>query len=748
MAIRPVVVSFQAEGVRDVTRSFQTIANAAANAEKASIRSHDRVANQAIKSYARTTKAAKDSGETVAQQKKKLAAQIEAIESRVADRKMRQIERELRAEERADAKRLRDKETFARKVQQFNDRAIADGRRVEQALERARAKDAAASKRIGDGIGRTVGGSVRGVIGGASRLAGTAMAVGGGFSIVDSLQDTIRNRGKAREISIQSGGDISRDALLKQSDALSQKYGFTVGSVLDAADRYGAKSGDYSGASGVLENILKLSNATGGDPEELAAVAGIYKANNQNASQDDVDRWLRTSAGMGRKGSVDMRELAQYGGRISAASGLFANKNTAFTELSAITQVAAAKGGAMDAAGSTEAVKRFAEDISNNRDAFKAMTHGTSAFDKSGNMIDPKEIIKVALSSTKGDEGLLHDVFKRESIMAVRGFASTYRDTYNATGGSAKEKDAAAIAEVEKDFKRMTGAVLEREQVERESAKRMEETDKKLIAVFEKLKIEVGEKLAPKFMELIPVLEKAIPAFTEMLDFATKNPFSSIALLMGAAVTKDIAAAGIGKGIEIGVAKAATAIASGGVSIKTSIGSVAMVITAAAIALEQGIEKIDEMFKKKTEEQNGDALRGGNIEQKRAALIAKVQSGTATPADIEQAKRDLATAEGDVASQAKRLDPENKSLTEKLIGAAGTVVPGMDDALAVEDRSARAEYARAKQSVESFTKTIEAAAKAIEDHSKKVSGSPGGKGDANSPARINSLASPKRGGHQ
>lgn len=737
MAIRPVVVSFQAEGVRDVTRSFQTIANAAANAEKASIRSHDRVANQAIKSYSRTsdakkreTKAAISDDEKLAQSKRKLSQEIEAIERRQSDRRMREIERQLKADIKADDAR-------AKSAQKASDQ-----------IARIHAKESAAAKRIGDGIGRTVGGSVRGVIGGASRLAGTAMAVGGGFSIVDSLQDTIRNRGKAADIAIQSGGDISRDALLKQSDALSQKYGFTVGSVLDAADRYGAKSGDYSGASGVLENILKLSNATGGDPEELAAVAGIYKANNQNASQDDVDRWLRTSAGMGRKGSVDMRELAQYGGRISAASGLFANKNTAFTELSAITQVAAAKGGAMDAAGSTEAVKRFAEDVSNNRDAFKTMTHGTSAFDKSGNMIDPKEIIKVALSSTKGDEGLLHDVFKRESIMAVRGFASTYRDTYNATSGSAKDKDARAIAEVEKEFKRMTGAVLEREQVERESAKRMEETDKKLIAVFEKLKIEVGEKLAPKFMELIPVLEKAIPAFTEMLDFATKNPFSSIALLMGAAVTKDIAAAGIGKGIEIGVAKAATAIASGGVSIKTSIGSVAMVITAAAIALEQGIEKIDEMFKKKTEEQNGDALRGGNIEQKRAALIAKVQSGTATPADIEQAKRDLATAEGDVASQAKRLDPENKSLTEKLIGAAGTVVPGMDDALAVEDRSARAEYARAKQSVESFTKTIEAAAKAIEDHSKKVSGSPGGKGDANSPARINSLASPKRGGHQ
>lgn len=741
MAIRPVVVSFQSEGVRDVTRSFQTIANAAANAEKASIRSHDNVANRAVKSYARTTdakkrevKAAESADAKLEQSKRKLASQIETIERRQSDRRMREIEREVKQAIKAD------------------DARVKAAKRASDQIEKIRAKEVAAARRIGDGIGRTVGGSVRGVIGGASRLASTALAVGGGFSIVDSLQDTIRNRGKAAEIALNSGKDgLTRDGLLHQANSIAMSRGFEVSQVLAGVDRFGATSGDYKNAPKVIDQIAALANATGGSIEELSGAAGLFQANGGDASR--TQEWLRVSAGMGRAGSVDVRDLAQYGAKVSSASGQFADQGAAFVDLSAMTQMAVKRGGAEDAATATTAVARYAGDIWKNEDAIKGM--GVKTRDATGKKLNSASgIMFDAISATQGDRGKLGSVFKLESIKAIEGYRQTYNDAAiasKAKGGTASDQDTAGRKAMAETLQAMRDAAMTEEQVKTEAAKRMEETDKKLIAVFEKLKIEVGEKLAPKFMELIPVLEKAIPAFTEMLDFATKNPFSSVALLMGAAVTKDIAAAGIGKGIEFGVSKAATAIASGGMGLQTSLGSVSFVIAAAAIALQQGIAHIDEMFAKKTAEQTGDALRGGSIEEKRAALLDKVRSGKASAADIEQAKKDLVGAEGGLAEQGKRLDPENKSLTEKLVGGMGQgaigKALGMDEAMAAEDASARAEFSRTKQSIESFAKAIEASTKALEEHAKKTGGSPGGKSDPGSPVRGKPQTSPERSGH-
>ncbi len=744
MAIRPVVVSFQAEGVRDVTRSFQTIAAAAANAEKASLRSHDRVANQAVRSYNKTTEAKKretkaslTEDEKLVQSKQRITRQIEAIERRQSERRMREVEREVKAAIKADDDRVRA------------------AKRASDQIEKIRAKESAASQRIGNAIGRTVGGSVRGVIGGASRLATTAMAVGGGFSIVDSLQSTIANRGKAAEIALNSGGDLKRDDLLKQAHEIATSRGFEGSQILAGIDRFGATSGDYKNAPKVIDQIAALANATGGNVDELASAAGLFQANGGDAAK--TQEWLRVTAGMGRAGSVDVRDLAQHGSKVSSASGAFGNQSAAFVDLSAMTQMAVKKGGAADAAEATTAIARFSGDIWKNEDALKAM--GVKTRDSSGKKLSSVEgIMTDAISASKGERGKLGDVWKLESIKSVEGYRQIYNDAAASNklvkGSTAASQDAAGRAAIAKSFEDMRKAVLSETQVREEAAKRMEETDKKLIAVFEKLKVEVGDKLAPKFMELIPVLEKAIPAFTSMLDFAAKNPFESVALLMGAAVAKDIAAAGIGKGIEYGVSRAATAIASGGMGIQTSLGSVSIVIAAAAFALQKGIEHIDAMFKKKTDDQNSDSLAGGTLEEKRAALFQKVRSGNASAADVEQAKRDLASAESGLNEQGKRLDPENKSLTEKLVGGMGQGAigkwMGMDEAMATEDKAARSEFSRTKQSIEDFKKAIELTTKALQENAANGGGgSPGGKGNAGSPSRNGApQTDPSRDGHK
>lgn len=739
MAIRPVVVSFQAEGVRDVTRSFQTIANAAANAEKASIRSHDRVANQAIKSYSRTsdakkreTKAAISDDEKLAQSKRKLSQEIEAIERRQSDRRMREIERQLKADIKADDAR-------AKSAQKASDQ-----------IARIHAKESAAAKRIGDGIGRTVGGSVRGVIGGASRLAGTAMAVGGGFSIIDSLQDTIANRGKAAEIALNSGQELKRDALLDQAHRIAISGGFKASTVLGAIDRFGAVSGDYKSAPEVIGQIADLANATGGDIDQLAEAAGSFQANGGNAAM--TQKWLRVSAGMGRAGSVDVRDLAQYGAKVTASSGQFSNQDDAFIQLSAMTQMARKAGGADDPAVATTAVQRFADDIWKNEGSLKLM--GVKTRDASGRKLgDAQQIMTDAISATRGDRGKLGAAWKIEGIKAVEGYRQAYNNAAiksKADGGNDVAQDAAGRAAIKAAFDDMRKAVIDEKQVKVEAAKRMEEADKKLIAVFEKLKIEVGDKLAPKFMELIPVLEKAIPAFTEMLDFATKNPLASVAILMGAAVTKDIAAAGIGKGIQVAISGALTGATVPAVGALGSLTGAAVSLTAAILGTKAAV---DYALGDSKNEQDQIFLGGANVDEARRDFERKVADGSATPADYENAKRYITSA---ASAEDKRYEDEKGSGTGIIRGAVNYygglediissvvgkgVMPSGGEYTKVMDEQA----ANIAKGHERATKSIEQFAAVVEKFNLKNGN---GKGDANSPARINSLASPKRGGHQ
>lgn len=223
--------------------------------------------------------------------------------------------------------------------------------------------------------------------------------------------------------------------------------------------------------------------------------------------------------------------------------------------------------------------------------------------------------------------------------------------------------------------------------------------------------------------------------------------FSSVGILIAGAITKDIAAAGIGKGVELAVTKAASIISSSGTSIGAQLGAVGVIIATAGLALEKGIEHINEVFDKKAKKQSEEAMSGAQIEQRRAELVDKVRKGTANQSDIEEAKRYLTAGEAGLEEQKKGLDPENATLTEKLIIAAGSGAigkwAGMEDALATESSAKWQTYDRTKKSIEDFAKTIEQASQELK-RLKAPGGDGGGKSNDNSPDRIVPIASPAR----
>lgn len=750
MAIRPVVVSFQAEGVREIQKSFQAISNAAAAAEKATVRSNERATTTTLRSHQKVseskkkeTKAALDADEKLAASKKKLAAQIEAIERRQSDRKMREIERELRqsiaADERAAAQKIR-----------ISEKAAA-------AQKRIREREAAAEKRIYSGAGRLVGGSTSRALGSLGGFAGGALAVGGGFSVVDSLQTTIANLGKAQEIALNSGGELTRDSVLNQAHSIAVSRGFEASQVLAAVDRFGATSGDYVNAPRVIDQIAALANATGGDMAELASAAGLFQANGGDATR--TQEWLRVSAGMGRAGSVDVRDLAQYGAKVSSASGSFADQSAAFVDLSAMTQMAVKRGGASDAAEATTSVQRFAGDVWKSEDALKAL--GVKTRDATGTKLRGVESIMTdAISATRGDRGKLGDIWKLESIKSIEGYRQLYNEASTASksaGGDTKAQDTAGRAAIAGAIQKMREAALTEEQVKSEAAKRMEETDKKLTATFERLRIEVGDKLAPKFLELIPVLERAIPAFTDMLDFAVKNPFSSVGILIAGAITKDIAAAGIGKGVELVITQTLGAAASSASTPLLGLASSAGAAAAAIAAIIGTKAAVDYAAGEDKKEQNKIFTGGLSTDEARAEFDRRVASANGMPP--EELQNILANARAFIAKSSADED----AAYEKQKGAGSGVVRGivnyyggLEDTLSkvvgkgvmpsggeygkVMDEQARnvaQGHMRATESIERFAKRVD------EISARLAAGAPG-KSNDNSPDRVVPIASPAR----
>lgn len=749
MPIRPVVVRFQAEGISEAARAFRTVKQGVEALDNATIQSGRKVARERGSSAKQGAELSLRWQKYVQRENARLDKEEVSSKARAEREKTAAAKREVDQRTRLEKLALRESDRANREIVRNHERAERERTRAtkRETDERVRAekRETAERERTAKRYGRAVGAGFGNVVGGIARVGGAALAIGGGFGVVDALQGEIGNKAKARLLANNSGGVVKRDDILAQSKANAFKYGFSTSDVLDATDAFGQKSGRYKDAPGMTADILKLANATGTSASELGTVAGIYAANNQSASNKDVAEWLRVSAGMGREGSVDLRELAQYGGRVSAAAGQFGNKEVAFRQLSAMTQTAAALGGAGDAAGSTEAIKAFQRDLSNNRGYYKQLT-GSSAYDSRGEMIDPRDIVVKAISATKGDTGKLHDVFKRESMMAVQGYGQLYREAYNNTQGSNRDKDAAGIKAVNREFDRLEKAAMSAAQVESDNASRMEEEDKKLIVAFEKLRSEVGEKLIPEVTKAIPVISSLVPALTNMLGFAVKNPFATLGIVLAASITKEVAAAGVSRILEGAATRAAASIASSGgllsgnmMAAAGGVAAAAAIIYAASKALDAGEKHIDTVFAQKVDAQDDAALNGRVDQGVRANILRKIKKGEVLTDDERRAANEIVTKQTrSVDRQVHDLDPDNKSWTEKLIGSAGQGIigkaMGFGEAAQMDQISKMDTLNETKSQLEELKKALEKNTQATMLASDKfIAG--GGKASPDHPAR-------------
>ena len=546
-----IAVNFQAQGVARVMEAFASIEKRAVQFQTKAIRAQQLLTSAVQRESGKQEKAVATSADREARAFEKESARMRKLAEKSASARTKAADAVAKAAEQAFQRETKAFERESERMGRIAKRA-ADKRIAEAA--RAAKEEAQARKQFGGAVSGKIMGAAGGVMRTAGAIAGGALALGGGFTALDSVQTMISNRGKAADIAIASGGELNKRDVLSRASSTATAYGTSTENALAATDRIYAKAGNAGLALDLMPKVMALATATGGDAGEIGEVGGqIYNAD-KTLSADQVDTVMRGWAGQGRAGSVDMRELAQYGSRIAAGAAIFGgDKASNMVKLGGITQLATA-GGASSAAEATESIAHLGADVYKHKQAFA--NAGIQAFDKDGKVVDPEELIKRSVLATKGNRGKLQELFGLQSIKAVAGAGNTFQDAYiKAKDGGAKEKDAisAGTKAMNDAFDTFKKAALTDEQVKADAAARLQETDKKIEAAMNDLKDKVATELLPAIEKFIPKLTEAIPKIADfaaevakVAEWFAENPFKGIVAMITLALAKDFAAAKIG----------------------------------------------------------------------------------------------------------------------------------------------------------------------------------------------------------
>jgi len=543
----------------EIDRAFKTVAQKAGQAEKAIQRERKRSTSMAEQEAAKQLKAherlAKAAMALDRQRSTGLFQQFKAQEA-AADRSARMQER---SQARSQAAQRREVEKTARAAA----RALAAEQRT---AERAARQAQRVAVRQGESFARRtshratrflmpeapLGSMAMRGLGSVARGAGIDFSVQGAVSRVVGLQQSaidLSNSGYQAGAEGANGKRVDPNALIAQARSVGGQFGIDSNEVLAGLAQYQKIAGDLETGRQTLFQMAQLSKATGTSLEDMAAAT----ANVSNGLGDipdkasAIDEVMRTIAGQGKLGAVEISDMAVQMARVAAAASAFSgDRATNIQKMGALAQIARAEGGAPSAAEATRSLGGFANTMKKGARISAFRKEGIDVFsDKTHTKIkDPIELIKESLMQTGGDLEKMNKLFM--DIVGARTVTGLQKTFVGAGGGQA------GLAKVDEQIARMMKAQLSKEEV-KTSAGAASETTAAKAARFQNEWDRVTEEV---MASLVPALEQAGPA---LLDFAkvvgsvstwaVKNPATAI----GAAIGVSIARAGIESTLRAGI---------------------------------------------------------------------------------------------------------------------------------------------------------------------------------------------------
>jgi len=682
----PVVINFQVGGIAQVSQAFRTIEQALSAMERGG-----------------TQQAARASRERTS-----LALQETRAREREEKERTKAAEREAREKVRAYIKA--DREIERARKDAFRQMEVAERAANERALQwvRTREREETESARrvaamrqrflgaVGVAAGRGISQGISGVMGATRSVAGTVMQLGGGFSVADSVRKATEASGLAADIAnsglIPAGPGVRTENTTKKSTAdilgaargTAVEYGMDTQEALGGLQKFVGVSGDLHMGMQLLPQLAQLARATGSSLEDVAAAAGNVAMNLGDVDKDGSKTMavLRGVAAQGKLGAVEMRDLASQMAKLTAAAGQFSGDEVQnILMMGVLAQEARGKGGAASPQMAATAVAGFVNTLKTPARIAQFKERGIDVFDPTTKLLkDPRQIILQSLEKTQGDPEAMKKMFA--NVMgerAVTGFANIYRKGEAEQKGSGKAK-------VEAEFARLSG-VMTSQDVARAASDRMRESDAQMAKVMAEFDRAVAEKLVPKLLDMVPVIEKLIPIFIDLnaqalpqfVDLiktladvvgAHKDLIHDIAshpigAIMAFEVTKSIGQAALGEAIKSvllrtiggagGGAPGALGAGVGAAGALTAVGA-----TAAVAGLAVGGKGAIDAY-----------MAGGAAGQKKAGeLTSDVIAGRVSP---EEAQKLIEEAKGrtGVLGTAKTALGAQTAITDQLLGAVG-----------------------------------------------------------------------------
>lgn len=567
MAVDPVVIRFAAAGVADVTAAFERVSERLRKFEEGQTRSAERGARTRESAAKGEARAKLRVEEQLAKDKERLERKKTTEEERELKRREALHRRSSEAAGRFAAQQAREEERQAERVMRVRIRSseLAGKAAAREAAEEIRQAErvASARERIGRRIGGVASRSVAHTIGGAASMAGAAIGLGGGFFLADRARKQIAaEQTAALLVNAGTSGGVAPGTVgqaLGQASAVSKDLGISKEALLGGALKYAqsAQGGDFQGSLANMGFIGKLAAVSGSSIDELSTAAGILQSQNKDLQgakgAPAMQRMLLNALAQSHSGSMSLADAAKQIGVLGSTRSFYSqDEGKTQQSLIGLGQIAR-RGGDTGEAGTF--VKDFSEEMAIANKKWKEKTgHELVKTDEFGRMASPEDTIAQVFRGTKGNiQGNAALLGKRASILFTE-----LEKSYIQGAGKGNKNVEGGIQSALAEAAGVTGSTMSMGELDKQFAVLMETPGKRLEKEFNRLAESVGEKLEPKLAhfatetapKLVSMMEKAVDAGDKFASWFADNPIRGIGAVIGLAVAKDIAGAGIGAGVK------------------------------------------------------------------------------------------------------------------------------------------------------------------------------------------------------
>lgn len=453
----------------------------------------------------------------------------------------RAFEQEEKAKTRIANREHHAREREAAKAARAHEQRISDAKKIESNKGLRSSANAGLSRagRMAVGVGRAAVGAAFGL--GSSMVRGMGVETDAGAIFkqnvdMETLASKLSNQGYQAG-DARNGTRIDPNTLMQEALAVGKATGTDANDALEGLTKFVDTTGDLTTARAAFKDLAVLSKATGTNLEDMLQAAGqvsVALGDIPNKGEA-INAVMRSFAGQGKLGAVEVKDLAVQMAKISASAGSFGgSRSNTLATLGALAQNSRAMGGSVSAAGAATSVASFVSMLTTKRRAeeFEKAT-GAKTFDKkTGLLRDPQQIIQEALAKVGMDPIKMKTIFaSQQGARAMMGFANIYRQ---AGGG---EKGAAAV---DAEFARLKNAAVSEAEI-MESFNRAMRTSASQADVFNNAvrssALEMQNSLKPAIVELAPVVAKAVSDLSGLITTIVGHDAATRAEVTGAAAS-------------------------------------------------------------------------------------------------------------------------------------------------------------------------------------------------------------------